>query len=327
MEEIMTKFTAAVVQAASVPFDSKSSTEKACKLIAEGAGMGAKLLVFPEAFISGYPKGLDFGARVGLRFPEGRSEFLRYWKGAIEVPGPETKMIGTAAKQNCVHVVIGVLERDNGTLYCTALFFSPEGELMGKHRKLMPTAMERLIWGFGDGSTMPVFNTPIGKIGSVICWENYMPLLRTTMYSKGIQLYCAVTADDRDTWLPTMQHIAMEGRCFVFSSVQYIKRSSYPKDYPTILGDDPETELIRGGSCIISPFGQYLAGPDYTGECILTAEIDLDEIAKGKYDLDVVGHYARPDIFRLYVNEQATPAVVLKSAEIGNPFMDEQKTP
>ena len=324
MEGIMTKFTAAVIQAGSVPFDSKSSTEKACKLIAEAAQRGAKLLVFPEAFISAYPKGLDFGARVGLRFPEGRSDFLRYWESAIEVPGPETEMIGTSAKENGVYLAIGVIERDIGTLYCTVLFFSPEGKLMGKHRKLMPTAMERLIWGFGDGSTLPVFETPLGKIGSVICWENYMPLLRTAMYSKGIQLYCACTADDRDTWLPTMQHIAMEGRCFVFSSVQYIKRGSYPKDYATIQGDDPEIIMIRGGSCIINPLGQFLAGPDYTGECILTAEIDLGDIAKGKYDLDVVGHYARPDIFRLYVNDKPSPPVVWSSGDIGNPFGEEE---
>ncbi|HSR11308.1 MAG TPA: carbon-nitrogen hydrolase family protein, partial [Thermodesulfobacteriota bacterium] len=225
------QFRAAVVQAGSVPFDSKGSTEKACRLMSEAARQGAKLAVFPEAFISAYPKGLDFGARVGLRFPEGREDFRRYFESAIDVPGPATEALAAAARENNLFVVIGVIERDGGTLYCTVLFFSPQGRLLGKHRKLMPTAMERLIWGYGDGSTLPVFDTPLGKIGSVICWENYMPLLRMAMYSKGVQIYCAPTADDRDTWLSSMQHIALEGRCFVFTACQYVRRGDYPADY------------------------------------------------------------------------------------------------
>jgi nitrilase len=258
-----------------------------------------------------------------MRSPEGRTEFRRYWNSAIEVPSPATETLGIAARDNDIYLVIGVIERDGGTLYCTALFFAPDGTLMGKHRKLMPTAMERLIWGFGDGSTLPVFETPLGRIGSVICWENYMPLLRMAMYSKGIQLYCAPTADDRDTWIPTMQHIALEGRCFVLASCQYIKRGSYPEDYNPIQGDDPDIVILRGGSCIIDPFGQILAGPEYEKECILTADIDLGEIARGKYDFDVVGHYARPDVFRLHVNERANPAVVWTSSEPVDPFDDE----
>jgi nitrilase len=186
---------------------------------------------------------------------------------------------------------------------------------MGKHRKLMPTAMERLVWGFGDGSTMPVFDTPLGRIGSVICWENYMPMLRMHMYAQGIQLYCAPTADSRDSWLPSMRHIALEGRCFVLSSCQYLTRADCPKDYAAIQGDDPATILMRGGSCIIGPLGQILAGPNFEGPCILTAELDLGEIPKGKYDFDVVGHYARPDIFRLYVNTHPTMPVVVSSED------------
>lgn len=321
----MRQFRAAVVQAGPVPFDSKGSLEKARGLIARAKQEGAKLAVFPEAFISAYPKGLDFGARVGMRTPEGRADFQLYWESAIEVPGPATEFLGAAAQDHNLYLVIGVIERDLGTLYCTALFFSPEGRLLGKHRKLMPTAMERLIWGFGDGSTLPVFHTPIGKIGGVICWENYMPMLRMTMYSKGIQLYCAPTVDDRDTCPPTMRHIGVEGRCFVLCACQYIKRGAYPHDYRAIQGDDPETVLIRGGSCIVNPFGEFLAGPDYEGERILTAEIDLDEIARGKYDLDVVGHYARPDIFQLYVNERANPVVVWSASSAGDPFAEEKK--
>ena len=322
----MTQFRVAVIQAGALPFDSKRSVEKACSLATKAAEQDARLVVFPEAFVSVYPKGLDFGARVGMRSPEGRDDFRRYWESAIDVPGPATDILATSARDNNIYLVIGVIERDIGTLYCTVLFFSPDGRLMGKHRKLMPTAMERLIWGFGDGSTLPVFETPLGKIGSVICWENYMPMLRMAMYSKGIQLYCAPTADDRDTWIPTMQHIALEGRCFVLASCQYIKRGAYPKDYLAIQGDDPDTLIIRGGSCIVGPLGQILAGPDYEGECILTADIDFGDIARGKYDFDVAGHYARPDVFRLYVNERAAPAVVWNDTPAGDPFASDDES-
>ena len=281
----------AVVQAGGELFCPDAALEKARALAAQAAQRGARLVVFPEAFVGGYPKGRDFGARVGMRSPEGRKEFRRYFEGAIDVPGPAVDTLGAAAREASVFLVVGVIERSGGTLYCTALFFNPDGELMGKHRKLMPTAMERLVWGFGDGSTLPVFDTAVGKLGAVICWENYMPLLRASMYAKGIQIYCAPTVDDRESWTPTMRHIALEGRCFVLSACQYVR------------GDDPERPLIRGGSVIVNPLGGVLAGPCYDGECILTADIDLGEIAEGKYDFDVAGHYARPDVFRLLVNE------------------------
>lgn len=297
----------AVVQAGPVAFDPDRTVEKVCALAAQAAQQGVQLVLFPEAFISAYPKGLDFGARVGMRSPEGRRQFRRYFESAIDVPGPQVRVLSECARERLVYLVIGVIERGGGTLYCTALFFAPDGALLGKHRKVMPTAMERLIWGFGDGSTLPVFETPIGRLGAVICWENYMPLLRAAMYAKGIQLYCAPTVDDRDIWVSTMQHIALEGRCFVLSACQYMQRGAYPADYPTIQGDDPQTVVIRGGSVIVNPLGKILAGPCYEGECILTADLDLGEIAEGKYDLDVAGHYARPDIFRLTVNEQASP--------------------
>jgi len=303
-------FRAGVVQIGSVPFDKQATVAKVVRYIRDGAATGAQLLVFPEALVSAYPKGADFGARVGGRLPRGRDDFLRYYSSAIDVPGPEVGEIAAAARDAGVHVVIGVIERDGGTLYCTVLFFSPEQGYLGKHRKLMPTAMERLVWGYGDGSTLPVFDTAIGRLGSVICWENYMPLLRTAMYAKNIQLYCAPTADDRDTWQVTMRHIAMEGRCFVLSSCQYVTRGAFPDDYDAIQGNAPETVLMRGGSLIVSPLGEILAGPNFDGECILTADLDLDDIARGKYDFDAVGHYARPDIFRLMVDESAKPAVI-----------------
>ncbi len=206
-------------------------------------------------------------------------------------------------------MVIGVIESDGGTLYCTALFFGPDGMLMGKHRKLMPTVAERLIWGCGDGSTLPVLDTGLGKIGAVICWENYMPVMRMAMYGKGINIHCAPTADARDTWLSTMQHIALEGRCFVFSACQYITRGAYDKDYQCALGNDPDTVVMRGNSVIISPMGKRLVEPCTTAETILHAELDLDEIAHTKFEFDAVGHYARPDVFSLSVNEAPMGAV------------------
>jgi nitrilase len=176
----------------------------------------------------------------------------------------------------------------------------------------MPTAAERLVWGFGDGSTMPVFGTPIGRIGAAICWENYMPMMRMHMYSQEVQIYCAPTADDRETWQSTVRHIALEGRCFVLSANQFARRSDYPEDYPATQGDDPQTVMSRGGSCIIDPLGRVLAGPLYNCSGIISADLDLDEIARGKFDFDVVGHYARPDVFRLVVNISPTPAVEIE---------------
>jgi nitrilase len=189
------------------------------------------------------------------------------------------------------------------------LFFSPLGELLGKHRKLMPTALERMIWGFGDGSTLTVVDSPYGVIGSVICWENYMPMMRMAMYSKNVALYCAPTADDRDTWLASMQHIALEGRCFVLTACQFLRKRDFPDTVRVSLGDSPDAILMRGGSAIIGPLGKVLAGPDYERETLLTATLDLDDLGRAKFDFDVVGHYSRPDIFTLTVNESPTPAV------------------
>jgi nitrilase len=302
-------FRAAVIQAAPVVFDLDATLERVRDWTGRAAAQEAKLVVFPEAFVSGYPKGLDFGARIGGRTPEGRRMFRRYFESAIEVPGPGAEVLSEIARESSVYLVIGVIERDGGTLYCTVLFFDPDGRLLGKHRKLMPTAMERLVWGMGDGSTLPVFDTGLGKLGAVICWENYMPMLRMAMYAKGIQLYCAPTVDDRETWASSMRHIAFEGRCFVLSAVQYLRRSDCPNDYPAVQGDDPSTVLIRGGSLIVDPLGTVLAGPNFEGETILTADLDLNRIIEGKYDLDVAGHYARPDVFRLTVDERPTPVV------------------
>jgi nitrilase len=295
----------AVVQAAPVAFDLEATLAKVERLTAEAAA-GADLVAFPEAFVSCYPRGITFGAAIGSRTPEGRSWFRRYWESSVEIPGPATERLGAIAREHGVHVVIGVIERDGGTLYCTAVFLGPDGALLGKHRKLMPTAAERLVWGYGDGSTLPVLDTSAGRLGAVICWENYMPLLRMAMYAKGVQIWCAPTADARDSWIATMRHIACEGRCFVVSANQFTTRADYPEDYPVASDDEVG---CRGGSVIVSPLGDVLAGPAYGSETILRAELELGRIAEAKYDFDVVGHYARPDVFTLTVDERPRPPV------------------
>ena len=299
----------AVVQAAPVSFDREFTLAKVRTLTREAGNRGAKLVVFPEAFVSAYPRGMSFGAVIGDRTPEGREWYRRYWESSIDVPGEAVDVLAEIARENATFMVVGVIERDGGTLYCTALFLAPNGDYLGKHRKLMPTASERLVWGQGDGSTMPVFDTEIGKIGAAICWENMMPLYRTVLYSKGVQLYVAPTADSRETWIATMRHIALEGRCFVLSANQFARRSDYPKDYPGNLPSDPNAIVTRGGSCIVNPLGQLIAGPVYDEEAILTADIDLAEVVRGKFDFDVVGHYARPDVFHLRVNELPGPGI------------------
>jgi nitrilase len=299
----------AVVQAAPVAFDRECTLTKVRALTQDAAGRDARLVVFPEAFVSAYPRGMTFGAVVGNRTPEGREWYRRYWESSVDVPGPAVDTMADIARESAIYLVIGVIERDGGTLYCTVLFFAPNGEYLGKHRKLVPTASERLVWGQGDGSTMPVFDTEVGRVGAAICWENYMPLYRTALYAKGVQLYLAPTADSRDGWVASMRHIALEGRCFVLSSNQFARRSDYPTDYPGDLPRDPSAIVTPGGSCIVNPLGELIAGPLYDEEAILTADIDVHDIVRGKMDLDVVGHYARPDVFHLTVNERPARTV------------------
>jgi nitrilase len=310
----------AVVQAAPVLFERESSVEKACRLAAEAAARGAKLVLFPESFIPAYPRGLSFGTVVGSRSPGGRKTWERYWDNAVQVPGPATERLAEAAQDAEIYLVMGVTERDThfsgGTLFCTTLYFAPDGRLLGKHRKIKPTASERLVWGEGDGSTLTVVDTPIGRVGGLICWENYMPLARMAMYAQGVSIYLAPTADSRDSWQATMRHIACEGRCYVLGCNQYVTRSMYPSDLAGVeeLKGQPEV-MCRGGSVIVSPMGDVLAGPLYDEEGILMAELDMAEVARSKMDLDVVGHYARPDLFQLTVNVQPQPPVAYKRVQ------------
>ncbi len=223
--------------------------------------------------------------------------------------------MGAAARAANAYLMIGVIERDSqfsrGTLYCTLLYFGPDGRLLGKHRKLKPTAAERLVWGEGDGSTLTTIGTEFGTVGGLICWENYMPLARMAMYSKGVEIYLAPTADSRDTWQATLRHVACEGRCFVLGCNQFVTKAMYPADLPGIeeLASQPEI-LCRGGSAIVSPLGAEIAGPLYDQEGILYAELDLADVARSRLDFDVVGHYARPDVFQLTVNEKPQTPVI-----------------
>lgn len=269
---------------------------------AEVRTQGLQLVVMPEALLGGYPKGSDFGTYLGFRLPKGREEFAAYFANAIDVPGPETEALADFSSRTGADIVIGVIERSGSSLFCSALFFSAENGLVAKHRKLMPTGTERLIWGQGDGSTLPMVEMTSGKVGSAICWENHMPLLRAAMYAKGVEIWCAPTVDERDVWQASMRHIAHEGRCFVITACQV-------QPSPSALGKevvdwDPERPLIKGNSMIIGPLGDVLAGPLHDKTGLVIAEIDTDELVRARYDFDVSGHYSRPDIFALKVDER-----------------------
>ncbi|XP_072987565.1 bifunctional nitrilase/nitrile hydratase NIT4B-like [Typha latifolia] len=310
---------ATVVQASTVFYDTPATLDKAERLIADAASYGSQLVVFPEAFVGGYPRGATFGVTIGSRSAKGREEFRKYHAAAIDVPGPEVDRLAAMAGKYKIFLVMGVIERAGYTLYCTVLFFDPQGQYLGKHRKLMPTALERVIWGFGDGSTIPVYETPLGKIGALICWENRMPLLRTALYGKGIEIYCAPTADSREVWQASMTHIALEGGCFVLSANQFCRRKDYPPppDYVFAGVEDepsPDTVVCAGGSVIISPSGAVLAGPNYEGEALITADLDLGEITRAKFDFDVVGHYSRAEVLSLTVKDHPQSPVTFTSA-------------
>jgi nitrilase len=303
----MTKVTIAALQIGSHPEGKAATLDAILTFEQRIADSGAALVVMPEALLGGYPKGSDFGTRLGYRMPEGREAFAAYHANAVDLDGPEVEALAGLSRRTSATIVIGVIERAGATLYCTALFLDPERGLVAKHRKLMPTGTERLIWGQGDGSTMPVVESRAGRIGAAICWENHMPLFRTAMYAKGVEIWCAPTVDDRDIWRSSMRHIAHEGRCFVISACQV-------QPSPAELGRDAEgwpadRPLIRGGSLIVGPLGDVLAGPLENETELVTAAIDTGDIVRARYDFDATGHYARPDIFRLQVDETPRPGV------------------
>ncbi len=288
----------AIVQAAPAFFNLKAGLKKVEELALEAGKQEADLIVFPEAYLPGYPWGLSFGTVIGNRSDEGRQHWLQYWQNAMEIPSQACDQLGDIARRSQAYLVIGVVERNgiSGTLYCSLLYFAPSGKLIGRHRKLKPTAAERIIWGEGAGDDLDVYPTPLGKIGGLICWENYMPLARMTLYQQGVEIYLAPTADQRDTWQATLRHIACEGRCFVIGCNQFVTANMYPAAFQAE-AHKMGTTLCKGGSVAISPLGKIIAGPLWNEEGILYVDLDLNEVAMGKMDFDVVGHYARPDVF------------------------------
>jgi nitrilase len=302
-----------VVQATPALFDIDKTVQIIISWIEKGATEGCKLLLFPESFIPCYPRGLRFDAVVGRRTDKGRNQWLDYWHNSLEINSKHIKDISNAIKKANLFVALGVTEKENigGSLYCSLLYFDRQGNLIGKHRKLKPTGLERYIWAESDGSTLVSFDTDIGKIGGLICWENYMPLARMSMYQRGIEIYLAPTADARPSWQNTMQHIALEGRCFVLAANQYVKKSDYPPQYHEDLVDEPDI-MSAGGSVIMSPMGDILAGPLWNEEGLLTAELDFSILAKSKLDFDVIGHYARHDVFNFSANNQPDTLKILR---------------
>ena len=304
MSEYVRKFTVAAVQASPVFLNKKQTVEKACDLIAEAGRSGAKLAVFPEAFIPGYP---DWVWMV----PNSRTAVLNELyaelvNNAVEIPDDSTQKLCRAARQAKIHVVMGLHERNseasNSSLYNTLLFIDSDGKIMGKRRKLMPTGGERLVWAQGDGSTLQVFDTPLGKLGGLICWENYMPLARNAMYVGGTQILAAPTWDKSENWLLSVRHIAREGGMFVISCCMALRVQDIPDKYE-FKKDYPEGRewVNSGNSCIVNPEGEIIAGPVENKEEIVLAEIDLDLITVSKRMFDVAGHYSRPDVFEFKV--------------------------
>ncbi len=285
----------ATAQIGSVLFDTPATLLRVERVCRDAKAAGAELLVLPEALIGGYPKGLAFGAVVGSRSPAGKDLFVRYFQSAIACPGPESEGLCALARELDLHIVVGVVERDGGSLYCTGLLITPNRGLVLRHRKLMPTGTERLIWGQGDASDLHTAETRLGRVGIAICWENYMPRYRQHLYDQHVTLWCAPTVDARPLWQTSMRHIAYEGRCFVLSACQHLVAEDWPEDLRRPMGEDA-VGVIAGGSVIVSPQGDVLAGPA-AGESILYADLDLDDIPRGKFDLDVAGHSSRRDLF------------------------------
>jgi len=289
----------AVVQASPIHFNRKETVEKVSNLVNEASLQKPGLIVFPESFIPAYPRGLSFGTVVGSRSEKGKDIWELYYNNAVEIPGEEVRILEDLSKKSGAYISIGVTEKAGKSLYCTQLFISPLKGLAGIHRKIKPTAAERIIWAEGDASTLTTFRTPFGIVGTLICWENFMPLARMAMYSKGVSIYIAPTADTRDTWQTAIRHIAYEGKCFVISCNQFSRFEDYPQEIRDAEESYKQTGIISGGnSAVISPSGEYVAGPINGTEEILFADLDTSQVERGAFDLDVWGHYNRPDIFK-----------------------------
>ena len=306
MKDLKKSCKIAVVQAAPVLFDKDACVEKAVKLIHEAAAQGSELIVFPELFIPCYPYGMTFGFTVGSRNADGRKDWKRYYDNSILCPGPETEILGAAAKEAGAYVSIGVSERAplSATLYNTNLVFTPDGKLDAIHRKLKPTGAERVVWGDANKNYFPITDTPWGPMGSMICWESYMPLARVALYEKGVTLYLSPNTNDNEEWQATIRHIAIEGHCFFVNCDMYFTRDMYPKD---LLSQEEIGRLndivCRGGSCVVDPYGHYVTQPVWDKEEIIYADLDMDMVPSSRMEFDATGHYARPDVLELRIHE------------------------
>jgi nitrilase len=292
----------ACVQAEPAILDRDATLDKLAALTAEAAREGAQLVVFPETFVSVYPSSTWARALAGWADPNAKAAFARLSRSAVAIPGPAADRLGAIAKEHAVWLVTGVNETDpahNGTVFNTLLYHAPDGSLALKHRKLVPTNHERLVWGQGDGAGLRAVETPLGRLGGLICWENYMPLARFALYESGVELYIASTADDGEAWQSTLVHIARESRAFVIAPSHFQRASSYPDDFPLRRLLDGLDVLGRGGSAILGPDGSYLAGPLWDEEGILYAELHPERLAGERQRFDPVGHYHRPDVLRL----------------------------
>jgi len=297
------KIQVSLIQDSPVFFDTAATIQKMRSLIAREADNGARLIIFPESFVPGYPRGFDFGAVVGSRSDEGRVLYARYRSASITIEGPEMQLLIEDAASLDVYVVFGFTEKlaHNGSLYCSMAYLSPSAGLMAVHRKIKPTGTERLVWAEAGPGSLVAVETKIGRLGGLICWENYMPLARMSMYRHGVQIYVAPTADSRESWLSTMKHIALEGRCYVLSCNQYFTKSMYPADLMPLVSLSEE-EICPGGSVIIDPLGNVVSGPLSSESGSVTATIDLSIVDGARLDFDVDGHYSRNDIFDLKIH-------------------------
>jgi len=297
--------TVACVQAEPAILDREGTLAKLEALTAEAAGEGARLVVFPETFVPVYPTSAWAKELAGWATPEAKQAFAWLGRESVEVPGPDADRMAAAAHEHGVWLVVGVneadAERPGATFYNSLLYFSPEGELALHHRKLVPTNHERLVWGQGDGRGLRAIATPIGKLGGLICWENYMPLARFSLYESGVEIYIAPTADDGEAWQSTLIHIARESRCFVVAPSHFQRAGSYPEDFPLAKAIEGRDVLGRGGSAVLGPDGSYLAGPLYDEEGILYAELEPQRLLEERQRFDPAGHYHRPDVLGLTV--------------------------
>ncbi len=294
-----------LIQDSPVFFDKEKTIQKIEDLTTQYARQGSRLIVFPESFIPGYPRGFTFGATVGNRTQAGRELYAEYHKNSLDIASQDVKRLERLAKTENMYLVIGITEKSerHGSLFCSILYISPKTGLLGVHRKIKPTGTERLIWAEASGDSLVSFQTDVGRLGGLICWENYMPLARMAMYRQGVEIYLAPTADSRESWTATLRHIALEGRCFVLGCNQFFTKADYPEPYRNLVPDEPDV-LCSGGSVIVSPLGEILAGPLFGQAGAVTAELDLDQIILSKLDFDPIGHYARPDIFEFSVRNQ-----------------------